>query len=40
VLWDETARRLITFRELRNRFGSAPAESTKARTEALRSAAS
>ena len=28
VLWDETARRLITFRELRNRFGSAPAEST------------
>jgi omega-6 fatty acid desaturase (delta-12 desaturase) len=40
VLWDETARRLITFRELRNRFGNAPAESAKARTEALRSAAS
>jgi acyl-lipid omega-6 desaturase (Delta-12 desaturase) len=35
VLWDETARRLITFRELRNRFGNAPAESAKARTEAL-----
>jgi len=40
VLWDETARRLITFRELRNRLGNAPAESAKARTEALRSAAS
>ena len=32
VLWDETARRLITFRELRNRFGNVPAESAKART--------
>jgi omega-6 fatty acid desaturase (delta-12 desaturase) len=40
VLWDETARRLSTFRELRNRLGNAPAESAKARTEALRSAAS
>jgi omega-6 fatty acid desaturase (delta-12 desaturase) len=30
VLWDETARRLITFRELRSRFGDEPTRSAKA----------
>jgi acyl-lipid omega-6 desaturase (Delta-12 desaturase) len=35
VLWDETARRLITFRELRNRFGDGTAEGATAYVPAL-----
>jgi omega-6 fatty acid desaturase (delta-12 desaturase) len=30
VLWDETAQRLITFRELRNRFGDASGRTGRA----------
>jgi omega-6 fatty acid desaturase (delta-12 desaturase) len=35
VLWDETARRLITFRELRARFGAGAADRGQARANAL-----